>query len=384
MKTGKLLMLAAATAALGVSAGGAQIAAPMSKIQPPARPAAQMRGDGDAPAATEFSITYADPALKDVIDPDAKLVELARDFGLNEGPVWFPGDNDGYVLFGGLLDNVIYKVTLDKKVSVFLDYAGYTGNNPANTGAQTRAGRSHVLLIGPSCTGRDPEDRLVWCADNDRMVMRLEKDGTRTVLSAGYDGKPFNSPNDISVRNDGAIFMADNAFGLRGADQSKDKLVPNAVYLIKDGKTTKLLDESEMDGGVPNGITLSRDAKFLYLSTGHRRIKRYPVNADGTLGAGTIFTEGPGIGDGMKTDIAGNIYSSGGGAPGIVRITAPSGKLLGTLNLPSYGGEPKRQICATNIAFGRPDGRSLFITACDALYEVRVKIPGAVPGADPS
>ena len=300
MKTPKTWLLAAAILVIGASAANAEIAAPMSKIEPPKPPAAQMRGDGPAPAATKFTITYNDPALADIIAPDAELVELARDFGLNEGPVWFPGDNDGFVLFGGLLDNVIYKVTLDKQVSVFLDYAGYTGNDAANVGAQTRAGRSHVLLIGPSCTGRDPEGRLVWCADNDRMVMRLEKDGTRTVLSAGYDGKPFNSPNDMSVRSDGAIFMADNAFGLRGADQSKDKLVPNAVYLIKDGKTTKLLDESELNGGVPNGITLSQDAKYLYLSAGFRTIKRYPVKDDDTLGPGVVFTEGDGIGDGMK------------------------------------------------------------------------------------
>ncbi len=263
------------------------------------------------------------------------------------------------------------------KVSIFLDYAGYTGNDPSNTGAQTRAGRSHVLLIGPSCTGLDPQGRLIWCADNDRMVMRLEKDGTRTVLSAGFEGKRFNSPNDISIRADGAVFVADNPFGLRGGDASPDKQMPNSVYLIKDGKTTRLLDDVQL-GGMPNGITLSPDGKYLYLSArgttpGNPRMMRYPVKADDTLGQGEPFTEGPGIGDGMKTDLEGNVYSSGGGAPGIVRITAPTGKLLGTLNLPAYGGEPKRQICATNVAFGGADGKSMFITACDALYEVRLK-----------
>jgi len=82
----------------------------------------------------------------------------------------------------------------------------------------------------------------------------------------------------------------------------------------------------------------------------------------------------------MKTDLAGNVFSTGGGAPGIVRITSPAGKLLGTLNLPSYGGEPKRQICATNVAFGGADGKSLFITACDALFQLRLKKPAVEPG----
>jgi gluconolactonase len=294
--------------------------------------------------------------------------------------VWFPDGKSGFVLVSGLLDNVIYKITPDKTVSVFLDYAGYTGNDPEHAGTQTRSGRSHVLLIGPSCTGRDPQGRLIWCADNDRMVMRLEKDGTRTVLSAGYDGKRFSGPNDIAMRSDGALYLADNSFGLRDYSKNPDKQMSDGIYLIKDGKTTKLLDEKTL-GGIPNGIALSPDGKYLYLSAGFGRMKRYPVLADGTLqGPGARFTQGVGIGDGMKTDLAGNVYSTGGGGPGIVRVTAPSGKLLGTINLPVDGGEPKRQICATNVAFGGVDGKSLFITACDALYEVHLKSPGLAPG----
>ena len=361
---------------LGSAIANAQVAAPMSKIEPPELPKAQMRGDGPPPAPTKFSITVNDPAFEKIISRDAELNELARGFGLNEGPVWFSDDKSGFVLVSGLLDNVIYKVTLDKKVSVFLDYAGYTGKDPEHTGAQTRAGRSHVLLIGPSCTGRDPQGRLVWCADNDRMVMRLEKDGSRTVLSAGYDGKRLNAPNDISIKSDGAIYLADNDFGLRDAGANPDKQMSDGIYLIKDGETTKLMDDKTL-GGIPNGIALSPDGKYLYLSAGFDLIKRFPVLADDTLGAGAEFTKGVGIGDGMKTDLAGNLYSTSGGGPGVVRVTAPSGKLLGTINLPIYGGEPKRQICATNVAFGGTDGKSLFITGCDALYEVRLKTPAA-------
>jgi gluconolactonase len=97
------------------------------------------------------------------------------------------------------------------------------------------------------------------------------------------------------------------------------------------------------------------------------------------LGAFTVFTEGVGIGDGQKTDKAGNVYSSSGAGPGIIRITSPEGKLLGTINLPIYGGEPKKQICATNEAFGGPDGKTLFIAGCDSVYTIQLKTPGIVP-----
>jgi gluconolactonase len=117
----------------------------------------------------------------------------------------------------------------------------------------------------------------------------------------------------------------------------------------------------------------------MYL-TARAGIMRYEVQPDGSLGAGSLFTAGPGIGDGMKVDVQGNVYSTSGGGPGIVRITAPSGKLLGLLNLPIYGGEPKRQICATNVAFGDVDGKSLYVTACDHVYRIRMKVAGVMPG----
>jgi sugar lactone lactonase YvrE len=114
---------------------------------------------------------------------------------------------------------------------------------------------------------------------------------------------------------------------------------------------------------------------------------RYEVRDDGSLGAGTLFTEGAGIGDGLKTDTLGNVYSTNGAGPGIVRITAPDGTLLGTLlgtlHLPIVGGEPKRQICATNVAFGDPDGKGLYITACDDVYRIRLLVPGLARPSGP-
>ena len=154
--------------------------------------------------------------------------------------------------------------------------------------------------------------------------------------------------------------------------------MPDNVWLWKDGKVKLALDQNSLGAG-PNGIVLSPDEKYLYLTAG-RRLKRYEVKADDTLGEGIVFGEGEGITDGMKVDRMGNIYSSSGAGPGVIRITSPAGKLLGFLNLPIVGGqEPKRQICATNEAFGG-DGRDLYISACDVVYKIRLKTPGIIPG----
>jgi gluconolactonase len=338
----------------------------------------QMRGDGPPPESRLFSITRNDPALDQIISPDAQLVELANGFGLTEGGLWMSEGNSGFWIVAGLLDNVLYKVTPDKKVSVFMEHAGYTGSDPEHVGTQTRSGRSHVILIGPSCSGMDHAGRLIWCADNDRNVMRLEKNGSHTVLSGGMNGRRFSGPNDIAIAADDTVYVADNDFGLRDAGKNPDKQLQNGIYMIKDGKTSLVLSSTDL-GGIPNGINLSPDGKWMYLSSSFTTIKRYAVNPDGTLGASSLFTEGIGIGDGQKADKAGNIYSSSGGGPGVIRITSPAGKLLGTINLPIYGGEPKKQICATNEAFGGPDGKTLFIAGCDAVFTIRLKIEGIIP-----
>jgi gluconolactonase len=341
-------------------------------------PAPTMRGDGPPPAGRPFSITHVHPSLDALVDSSAQAELLATGFGLNEGPVWVPEGNSGYLLVGGLLDNVIYKVAADKTVSVFMEKAGYTGTDVEHTGTQTRSGRSHVLLIGPSCASLDSQGRVIWCADNDRTVNRLEKDGTRTVLSRGLNGKRFSGPNDIVVRADDGVYLTDNDFGLRDGGRNPDKQLPNGIWLIRNGTSTMVLDAMAL-GGIPNGIVLSPDERYLYLTAG-QRIMRYEVKPDGTLGAGSLFAQGPGIGDGMKVDRQGNVYSTSGAGPGIIRVTSPEGVLLGYLNLQIYGGEPKRQICATNVAFGDPDGRSLFITACDDVYRIRMKTVGVMPG----
>ena len=206
------------------------------------------------------------------------------------------------LLLSDLTANVIYKWT-PKGVSVYLDKAGYSGTDINNAGTQTKRGRVAVIMIGPNGEALDPQGRLVWCASPDGTIVRLEKDGTRTVLADKYEGKRFNGPNDIAIRSDGAIYFTDSDFGLRGSSKSPQKeLTFNGVYLVKDGKTTLLIDDKTL-GGFPNGITLSPDEKYLYLTLGFKKMMRYELKSDGTLGDGSTFFEGgEGIVDGMKTD----------------------------------------------------------------------------------
>jgi gluconolactonase len=325
------------------------------------------------PAARPFSIERLDPSLDAIISTNARLESIGDRFGLTEGPVWVQSPSGGYLLFSDLISNVVYRWDPDGKISVFLENAGYSGNDIMNAGTQTRRGRMYVLMIGPNGETLDPQGRLVWCASPDRVIYRLEPDGRRTVLASEFEGKHFNGPNDVVVRSDGVLYFTDSDFGLRGGRKSPLKeLSFNGVYMVKNGKVTLAISDKQL-GGFPNGIALSPNGHYLYLNAGFKKMMRYPLRRDGTLGRGIVFFEGgPGIGDGMRTDMHGNLFSTGGAGPGEVRITSPSGKHLGEIHLPISGREPRQEICATSLTFGDADGKGLYIAACEMVYHIRL------------
>ena len=337
------------------------------------------------PSPHPFSITRSDPSLDELIAPDAELRTVASGFGFIDGPVWIAGrdGHEGYLLASSIIDNVIYQVTATGKVSVFLDRAGYSGEDFDHVGKLALIGRAHVLLMGPGCTGVDRQGRLIWCAGQDLAIKRLEKDGTRTVLASGFEGKHFNGPNDVAIAADGAIYFTDSDVGLRGGIHGPEVQMPDSVFRWKDGQVMRVLSREQL-GAEPNGIALSPDDKFLYLSAGtlspDPKVLRYPVNSDGSLGPGQLFTHGPGIGDGMKTDRSGNLWSTD-ALPGTVRITSPGGRLLGLLHMPTRGdAEPRKIACASSLAFGGDDARTLYITGCESIYAIALKAPGILEG----
>jgi sugar lactone lactonase YvrE len=190
-----------------------------------------------------------------------KLETLGEHFGLTEGPVWVRDGKKGYLLFSDNAANVINKWSADSPLSVFLEKSGYTGTDVKNVGDQTISGRLAILLTGSNGLTLDGEGRLLITAMTDRNVVRLEKDGRRTLLADRYEGKRFNGPNDIAFKSDGAIYFTDTVFGMRGGADSPSREIPfSGFYLIKDGKVTLLGSDKDHPGEIPN---TSKEGKHL-------------------------------------------------------------------------------------------------------------------------
>ena len=318
-------------------------------------------------AETAHPVIRIDPALDQIVAAGARLEMLKADyFGLTEGPVWIQQGRTGYLLFSDIGANVIYKLAPGGALSVFLDKSGYTGELAAAgfQGFMANNGRLNIGNFGSNGIVVDPQGRLIFCAQGDRAIVRIEKDGKRTVLADRYQGKRLNRPNDLVLKSDGAIYFTDP----RPANNPSMELPAPAVFLIKNGVVQLLLD----DYRTPNGLAFSPDEKYLYVNDTQRRlILRYDVQPGDTIANGRVFIDmnndqAPGNPDGMKVDARGNVYCTG---PGGVWIISPEGKHLGTILLPEN---------ATNMNFGDADGKTLYITDRRSLARIRLKVAGAL------
>jgi len=319
---------------------------------------------GDQPAVIRL-----DPALDSLVSADAKLDLVKNDFGLTEGVVWVDEGKSGYLLLSDMYANVIYKVTPEGKVSLYLDHSGYTGYDIWRVGMpQPDANRKDVFfMIGANGLALDRQDRLVIATWKGRSIDRIEKDGKRTVLADRYEGKRFGGTNDLVVKKDGAIYFTDGFGGLRGRDKDPQKELDFAgIFMWKGGKVTLAIK----DIPTPNGLAFSPDEKYLYANGSQNRyLRRYGVQADDTFTNSQMLIDmnsdpAPGITDGLKVDTKGNIYESG---PGGIWVLSPDGKHLGTIRTPEF---------VANVAFGGPDNKTLYIAARTSIYRVRVNTPG--------
>jgi gluconolactonase len=226
------------------------------------------------PPLTEqpFRIVKSDPALDELIAPDAKLELMAEHIGLSEGPLWIREGQGGYLIFSDVAANIIYKRAADGVLSVFLERSGFTGTDNLNVGQQTiSGGRVAIILIGSNGLALDQEGRLVITAMADRAVVRLEKNGTRTLLADRFEGKRLSGPNDVVVKSSGTVYFTDSINGLRGGAASPQRaLTHNGFYLVKEGRIRYLGGDREPGGGAPNGITLSPGEKYLYVTAGRQ------------------------------------------------------------------------------------------------------------------
>jgi gluconolactonase len=313
-----------------------------------------------------------DPGLDALIAPDAKIEKLADGFGFLEGPVWVHSQAPGFLIFSDIPANVIRKWSPDGKTSVYLDKTGFAGSDPdaADAGYQLNNGHAQVTLLGSNGVTLDKQGRVTFVQHGDHGVVRVEKDGKRTILVDKYEGKRLNSPNDLVYKSDGSLYFTDPPYGLRKAgDDPKKELPFEGVYRWSNGKV-QLLNK---DFKAPNGIAFSPDEKYLYVDdSASKTYWRFDVQSDGTIANGKVFvdmskTKDDGVPDGMKIDKNGNIYGAG---PGGVWVISPEGKHLGTI-------KPTED--PANLAWGDADGKTLYFTARTGLYRIHTKATGIRP-----
>lgn len=300
--------------------------------------------------------------LDQIIDPDASIDRVATGFQFTEGPSWH---RDGYLLFSDPNANVIYSLHPNGNVAVYRTKSGYAG---IDIGAYRQPGSNGLAF--------DAQGRLIVCEHGNRRVVRHEPKGPVTVLADRYRGQRLNSPNDVIVRSDGVVYFTDPPYGLPGLfDDPKKELPHQGVYAVVNGVVRLVAS----DLGGPNGLAFSPDEKMLYVSNWDTRdihrtkvIWRYDVLEDGSLRNGREFfnmnlTDDDEALDGLKVDRSGNIFASG---PGGIWILSPSGQYLGKIVCPER---------PSNMAFGGPDGKTLYMTAHRSVYRVRVNISGIRP-----
>jgi gluconolactonase len=289
----------------------------------------------------QFELKADSPKFWQLVPKDAKLELVSGGMGFTEGPVWDPS---GFVYVSDEVLNKIFRIYLD----------GH---------------REELISLGdPDGNTYDQHGQLIDCASVLRAVIRIKADGSYTLLADRYEGKRFNSPNDVVIGPDGAIYFTDPTSDLP-KDQRQELDFKGVFRLDAQGRVTLLTRELTE----PNGLAFSPDGKRLYVDdSAQRNIRVYDFQPDGTIRNGRIFGEEPGgkgegVPDGMRMDRAGNLYVTG---PGGIWVWDPDGHHLGTIILP---GQP------ANLAWGDPEWKTLYITATTSLYKLRTNAAGFVP-----
>ncbi|HYX31510.1 MAG TPA: SMP-30/gluconolactonase/LRE family protein [Oligoflexus sp.] len=207
----------------------------------------------------------------------------------------------------------------------------------------------------------DSNQNIVAALHDRQEISRITPDGTRQVVGSSYQGKAFNSPNDLTVAKDGTIYFTDPAYQRDGREGQG---LITGVYAISPNGAINPVDLSLTR---PNGIVLSPDEKLLYVGGSDGKIFRYRMEINGEIKAdGVLATPGKGI-DGMSVDCAGNIYAT---VPSekSVHVYSPAGILLTTIAGFKYN--------PTNVAFGGTNKNTMFVTTAGHLFQVEMKIPG--------
>lgn len=294
-------------------------------------------------AAPEYGKRHA--SLETVLDTASGLERVCTGFVFTEGPLWDPADQS--LLFSDIPANRIWRWKEGGPARIFREPSG----------------KSNGLTW-------DLDGNLTACEHLNRRVSRTRPDGVVETLVSTHDERRLNSPNDLIYRSDGLLLFTDPPYGIQlpdfGALADSEQPV-NGLYAVRPGA-----DETELicgDFDRPNGLALSPDEQVLYVAdTPRYHVRRFNMQPDGTLSGGEVFlqlSEEQGVGrpDGMKTDVAGHLYTTG---PGGLWIVAPDGTVLAQILFPER---------TANCGWG-DDGHSLFVTASNSVYRLRTRARG--------
>ena len=297
-----------------------------------------LHASGARESQREFKLQADSPAFWKLIARDAKLKPVATGFGFTEGPVWDPG---GFLYVSDETLNKIFIVNMDGSRRALIDLGDPDGNT------------------------FDRSRKLLDCASVLRAIIAITPDGKYTTLADKFGGKRFNSPNDVALGPDGAIYFTDPTLDL--PEGQKQEIPFQGVYRLGDKGEVRLLTK---DLSQPNGLAFSPDGKRFYVDDSEQRnIRVFDFNPDGTISNGRIFGEEPGgkgegVPDGMKVDVAGHIFVTG---PKGIWVWDLEGHHLGTVEMPEQ---------PANLTWGDKDYQTLYITATTSLYRLRTEAHG--------
>ncbi|WP_062763291.1 SMP-30/gluconolactonase/LRE family protein [Falsirhodobacter sp. alg1] len=289
-----------------------------------------------------------DPRFRELVHGMSQLERIATGFTWTEGPVWF-GDH-GCLLFSDIPSERLMRWSEHDGVSVFRRATKFNNGN-----------------------SRDLHGRLIGCRHGTRDVVRTEADGSLTVLTAEFEGKRLNSPNDLVMASDGALWFTDPTYGIisnfEGWRAVPEQATRNVYRLGPDGQMQAMI----RDFIQPNGLAFSPDEKRLYVAESSKShdlsvppvIRMFDVEPGAVHDRGIFCTLDNGFPDGLRVDIAGNVWTSAGDG---VHCFAPDGTLLGKILVPEQ---------VANLCFGGADGHRLFITATTSVYSIFVDTVGA-------
>jgi len=306
--------------------------------------ASGIAGFSKTPATREqFQLQAISPQFWDLIDRNAKMTVVATGFKFTEGPVW---DSAGFLYLSDEAGDKIYRLYPNGK-------------------------KEEVIALGdPDGNTFDRQHRLIDCSSVLRAVVEVTPDGKYKILADNDHGKKLNTPNDVVVGPDSALYFTNPNMDFRPG--AKQEIPFQGVYRLDDKGNLRLLTK---DLTQPNGLAFSPDGKRFYVDDSEQRnIRVYDMAADGSLTNGRIFGEekggkndGDGVPDGMKVDKKGNLFVVG---PKGIWVWDAKGNHLGTIVVPEQ---------PANLAWGDKDYRTLYITATTSVYRLETKTQGFVP-----